>query len=1028
MDIGSAFRNVLGRFTNSGVKKTTNSFGNDFLRYGNRERMSADWVETELPTEDLYKGYSFAVIQKRGNKVASLAKSNLKTWAKPEVVDLFQEKDQIVLHPYLQVIEDSIKFSEKQFWKNISIYLDLAGIYYLGVVRTKMGQSEKLSDVKEFIMLNPYEVRRVINSQGELAGYVERKKDGRYREWPVEMMIEMRELNPFDPDNSAWSMSKAAKDAVFTLQEGGNYTRQSLHGNIDAPGIITTDVILDDESFANFRARVREHRKGEPLFGNGAGAIKWESMQIDLDKAALMDINNMSREELFAVSGTSKTTLGIEQSGTTRETARVQNENFASDTVQPRVEDIIDFLNLDYKKYYPEAYQKTGFYIMVESAVGRDYATDLQATQMRQAQVDLALNLIQAKYTPESAYQYAQGDIELTDLELQDGYDSPEMPTEGEEDGFDSGNGGGFDGGDNPSGSAPEVEVEEEVVENSVEVVSEHVHDNEIECPDCDKKIGEYINELGGLEGDSLETAYNSFLGEIVGIQHDAIEQAINRVDKNAFGIDDISSSEERAGLLERLKNALQKYWWFLVPLFGSRAIKNRDSEFKQAYEFVFNEAMKSKVDGEVANVAQSHLNTIFDDILSASNKAFAGVVENIAADLIISAYREDPSRFADYFKSEPTRRKAKSVIQRTDILEKNRKLYERANRLAEEGYDRRTIVKAIRKEYNTLSKNRAELIAGNETARAFSQSQYEADTQFLNKMGKLSTAYKELYSRSGNPCVYCQKLIDKGPIPFTSNFLDLGQSITVEENGKVHTFTANYEAISSGVVHPRCQCAYRLILDYKKTNSLEKNGNGGGNPNHDPKTGQFTTGSGGGRGKFDALREATNWTKDEVKSVAGYFGNFSNSDAVQDYLRGGDDKELTTGVKASECANALKDKISKTEFPEDITLYRGMMIRNDRLERAAANGFESNVFQSTSLIGNDASAILQEYKRSGKFDTEYYTPVLLKISAKKGQHFAASYIDAEHEIVLPPGSKFNVKKQSSNSSGMQIFEVDYDE
>lgn len=1001
MDFKSAFKSVIGKFNNSAITRSTSTYnGNSFLRFGNRSNIEADWSSIEMPQEAMYRGYSFAVIQKRGNKVASLAKTNLKTWAKPEVVDRFQDKNEQVYHPYLTLIEDSTRFSEKQFWKTISTYLDLAGRYYLGVIRTPMGNSDKMSDVKEFLMLNPYEIRRVINSKGELAGYIENKSDGRYREWPVSMIIEMRELNPFDPENGWWAMTDAAKEAVFTLQEGGNYTRQSLHGNIDAPGIITTDVILEDEDFANFRARVRDHQKGEPLFGNGAGAIKWESMQIDLDKAALMDINNMNREELFAVSGTSKTTLGIEQSGTTRETARVQNENFSSDTAQPRLEDIIDYLNLDYKKYYPENYEKTGFCIIVESAVGRDYSTENEATSVRSAQVDLAFKLIQAKYTPESAYQYAEGDITLADLELQDGFEEPDLGQ-----GMDGGMGG--NGNDEPttpdSSDSGRIAIEETVEDtneenkvvtneiapeeqgwvgatverieiknrltkglmaqlfegdlqeedtnipaeehphftvmygltekgmdtdlktlckeyvpkevkidsitnfdsedkniivaelektpeleemhnvflaqdhyeqefdeyrphvtlcyinknadpadfinvfknlegstirvtgyeidnpwvdknsNSFNETAEHQHidtdENNIECSCTQKKIADFINELGGLEGDSLEAAYKTLLGEIVSIQHDAINEAVEKVTINAFREDDISTTESRLGLLKRLKEAFKKYWWFIVPLFGEKAMKSRNNEFKRRFKFVFNQALQDKLDGEIGEVAQGHLNTIMGDILDASNHAFTEIVENVAAGLIITAYRADPTQFEPYFRTEPTKAKAIAAIRNTDILEKNRQIYEKANLLAQEGYDRQDIITAIKREFNHLSTTRANTIAGNETARAFTQTQYEADFQFLTKVGKITTAYKELYSRTGDPCIYCDALIKKGPIPFTQNFLNKGESITVDENGKTRTFTANYEAISAGVVHVNCHCGYKLLLDYKPGN-----------------------------------------------------------------------------------------------------------------------------------------------------------------------------------------------------------------
>lgn len=1164
MNFQSAFKNTLDKFTNSFNTRSTFTGGNDFLRYGNRNRLQANWSDVEVAVEDFYRGYSYAVIQKRGNKVASLALSNLKTYANPKTVDEFQKREEAPYHPYLTVIEDSVKFTEKQFWKNISIYLDLAGRYYLGVIRTKIGTSNTLSDVKEFVMLNPYEIRRVVNSQGELAGYIENKKDGRYREWPVYQIIEMRELNPFNPDDGQWAMVDAAKDAVFTLREGGDYTRQSLHGNIDAPGIITTDVILDDESFANFRARVTQHTKGEPLFGNGTGAIKWESMQVDLDKAALMDINNMNREELFAVSGTSKTTLGIEQSGTTRETARVQNENFASDTAQPRLEDIIGYLNLDYKRYYQNTYDLTEFSIIVESAVSRDYYTELNATQVRQAQLDLALNLMNAKYTPESSYQYAVGEIELSDLELQSGYDLPET---GEQTGQNTGEGGQEDGqsgdGNDPSGpdtpqtpeaevnnsieafpesqgwvgarvepievtarlgnlkkylykgdlqeettnvpgeknphytvvyglneaafETPDIDINETIQENLPKkvivndiitfekedyniIVAElvktqqlqslntellnlgsypqefdryrphvtlcyidkeanpndfiekfryligssllvtgydidnpfrEVQDNafdenteiqeaeledEIDCPNChQKKIADFVNELGELEGQSLKDAYDVLLGEITSVQKDAINLSSKNVTVNSFTESDLADDEQREWLLKCLKKAFKKYWWFIVPLFGQKAIKERNNEYDEDFTFTFNDEIQNKILDEVGEVAEGHLNTIFKDILDTANRAFTDVVREAAVDLILTAYRQDPSRFVDYFFTEPDKVEITKAIDTTDILEKNRKLYDRAYDLATEGYNRQEIIDKIQGEYDYLSQVRANTIAANETARAFTQSQYEADYQFLQNTGNLTTAYKELFSRTGDPCRYCQAIIDKGPIPFTSNFLNKGESITIEENGKVHTFTANYEAISAGVVHVNCHCSYRLLLNYKAENSASK-GNGG-NPNHDPETGRFTTGSGG-------------LSKDEESAVEWYVSG--EGQWINQELREGKD------TLSEEEKKKLADLMTATDREVSYEkLYRG--VDADTIFGSMSNLEYSNL-QDAIIYGDDPKGEIKS-KVEGLIGKEIEEKGFM--STSKNKDVALDYRDfaeLERSIVMEIDTGGSVK------------------
>lgn len=851
MNLKERLINALG-----GEVKTTNTVsGNDFLKYGSRGRgyINPDWKEVKMDDEDIYRGYPYAVIQKRANKVATLAKENLQTWAKPEVVDLWQKHDQDPLHPYLKLIEDSQDFSVKQFWKTICIYLDLAGAFYLAAIRTGRVSTNPnypsvFSDIQKFILLNPYEVKRVLNKDGQLAGYIERKKDGRYREWPIHMIIPMRELNPFD-SNKVWSMTDASKEATFTLSQSGSYTRESLNGNLNAPGILSTDVILEDNLFADFRERVVNHTKGEPLFGNGTGAITWTSMQQDLDKAALLDINEINRTTLFAVSGTSKTSLGIEQSGTTRETARVQTEQFISDTAQPRLEDIIDYLNLDYKRYYKTEYEKTGYWIEIKSAASRDYTTETQATQMRQAQSELAFQLMQKGYTMQSSYDYAEGKIELSDLELEKGLDKPQ------------GEMGGGTPPENTPSDAPESRISDDKQEDDSDTVSdeetpqnannelqealiereglephkglkvnspeeEHDHTN---C-DCGK-VEVLINELGETNGKTLDETYHKFLEDIERVQKETYKACVSKLSRNAFEESDIIGKRKKEALTKQLKQIIQNYWWILTPLMANSVLDDRNLEYGENVKFVFTNALQKKVEDNALRVSEGHMETILDDVLEASNKAYTEITEEAAAKLIVKAYKDNEAKYKKWFEEQPSMNEALKAIRNTDILEENRKIYERANELAIQGYKREDIIKRIREEYNHLSKKRADLIARNETSRAYGHAQYEADTQFLNSIGQLDTAYKQWYSRrpeneKDKICPFCQAMIDKGPIPFTENFISLGDTLTVERDGKVYNWVCNYENIESSTLHPNCLCSYHLILNGKTLNEANTAGN----------------------------------------------------------------------------------------------------------------------------------------------------------------------------------------------------------
>lgn len=830
MGLRSRIINALG-----GVEKPQkNSMsGREFLmgkdRYKGNDVLYPTWDEIKINDSDLYKGYSYAVIQKRGNKVASLARENITTWVNDEALDIFQQKEATPLHPYLKLIEDSEEFTEKRFWKDISIYLDLCGVYYLGVVRNIIPSRDKekfpdlYSTPTKFIMLNPYEIRRIVNSDGEVAGYVERKKDGRERIWGKHQIIEMRELNPFD-DTKTWSMTDAAKDSVYTINQSGDYARQALNGNLDAPGIITTDVILEDEDFANFRERVRQHRRGEPIFGNGSGAITWTNTQVNLDQAALPSINEISRTTLFAVSGTSKTSLGIEQAGTTRETARVQNENFAQDTALPRLEDIIDYLNLDYKQKYKDEYKKIGYTIEVKSVSGTDYNTEQSATEVRQTQFTLSQDIIYAGYTAESARQYAVGEIDLNGLE-EANYPTPK---DDDDESNPPENPEGPQGPQEPqtppttddTGENEELKKLEDIephadlkegeeTKNSPKELLEHHCCEDDEAPDIDF----YQNKLTEEDGVVLDEAYNKLLNEIRKVQKEAIAVSIENIVSNAYDESDLVKEDQKKTLTQKLKNAFSKYWKVLFPLFGATLILRRNQEFGVDYSFKFTNELQEIADENGARVAEGHIDTVFKDILKVTNETYEQAVEKEAVNLIYQQYDENPGKYSAYFKKKPTKKQILSAIRNTDILDINRSIYERANKLATEGEARASIIKTIRKEYNHLSQERATMIARNETSRAFTHSQYDADYQFLNSIGKLTNAYKQLYSRSGNPCKACQAVIDMGPIPFTQNFVDLGGTITYDDNGKEKNYTANYEAIKAGVLHPNCNCAYRLVF-----------------------------------------------------------------------------------------------------------------------------------------------------------------------------------------------------------------------
>lgn len=378
------------------------SLPNQYLKYG-RKAMRPDWTEIVMSDYDHYTGYGYAAIRNRAIKVARTAIDNLRVETEMESF----------VHPYVELIKNATKFTEFDFWETISTYLDLEGVYYLMAVRNVDGN--RYGNIQEFKLLNPYRIRRVIdNDTQDVTGYVE-TKNGLVREIPPGMIIEIKELNPFD-ENKAWSMTDAAKEPQFTLKTSGDYTRHALKNNINAPGILATDVVLDDEEFKNFKKRIKEHTKGEPIFGNGQGAITYNNMQIELSKAGLKEVTDVSLEQLIAVSGVSKSLMGIEQSGVTRETSRVQKELNMEDHILPRIQKVLGALNQDYKYHAPNAKPAS---LVIDNPMAIDLDADTKVVDLRTKKLALYQSLINRGIDQETAAKYVHEELDVEALDLE---------------------------------------------------------------------------------------------------------------------------------------------------------------------------------------------------------------------------------------------------------------------------------------------------------------------------------------------------------------------------------------------------------------------------------------------------------------------------------------------------------------------------------------------------------------------------------------------------------------------------------
>lgn len=819
MEITKRFKNALAAFN-----KTTNGGPdpNSFLRYGSR-RMPSTWSTPEISDEDFYTGLGFAVVNKRANRSVVIGKKFLYTNAKESVIARANEKGEKIVHPYLNLIRESTDFSERDFWYDISTYLDLEGVYYLMAVRA-VTASGKVGNIQKFTLLNPYNIRAVVDTRGNLGGYIEQRNDLR-REIPKEMIIPIRLLNPFDPEK-AYSLADAARDSQFTMKQANDFAREAIDGNLNAPGILSSAIELPDDQFDNFVERIKHHGRGEPLFGNGAGTVTWTDMQQDLDKAALDKINSINRDTLIAVSGLSVTGLGMEQTGTGREVSRSQKDDFTENAIMPQIENIIDALNLDYRKYYQDQYKSNGYSLSLDNPLEANYDAIQAEVDIRDSRFNLQQSLIKAGYTYDIAAKYANGDLSITDI------GEPEEPEEPEE----------------------EVAVEEET-----EPVEEVVETSSYTDKAFDVYEGYPIPVLQYLTDQADQINSISEQGSFIYsneplLQLNAASKTvrITRIDEmqnsliavvdgtTYIKLGEFNQNADRPAIIAKLNKRYKNQ-----PVAIKKKIDLNHDCHHDIYEVIKNAAFDQQA------LIDSNTNDLLTSAESAEEGLYNWYVDEINnGDLNPHADLDDfingmTLPFAVYFTvmfpiyaSYRVQQTANSlnitdevpVVAMTEEVKEVIKDFARREATSHMNTIKTDIENALaiirtktsnpsefkalfEQAFADIQKRRATTIANNAAARIFNISQYEADLQFLTRAGLVDKAYKQLFSLTGDPCSICEYIItqtNKAPIPFIQAFVDMGK--TIETPDRKMTF--NYEAITAGNVHPNCHCAYRLIVD----------------------------------------------------------------------------------------------------------------------------------------------------------------------------------------------------------------------
>lgn len=818
---------VFKRTPNNLQTQTTNSIANDFLRRGNFKAKQDVQLDQKFNPEMTVNGWMYAALNIRSDAFGEFCEENIISES---------EKQENPYHPYLKLIEESKEIPEYEFWKKAISNYDNYGLIYFFVLRRVVknadGSIQHIGIPTKINILNSSKIIPLTHD-GKIVGYREQVDSTHKREFAPEQIIRVINPHPRNQDEP-YSIYEAAKDYQYTINKGTEFAQNALINNINTPGILSTSEVLNDEEYDNLISRINSHEPGKAIVTDGTGNLTYTSISQSLDQAALPTLTELSRQTIFAVTGTSKTILGIEESGVTRDTSKVQDKKFIKRAIAPVAKRIISAFNFDYRIRYPELYKQNGVKMVIKSIY--DAAETSEQFDVQKKLFDDITEIIYSGYTKESAEKFMYGDISFADLEL-DAEDAQDI--EGEQENIDNQE-------NQPTEEEPTEESSEENDGSEKTLQHIHIENQESEMHNHTssdnyymKALKLHVNEQGELDeyGKSIENkinqAKNNLLKEIRTIQLQAIRESSSKLSVNAFDYKDIRTEEQEDTIYNKIKNALRKYWFLILPLVGKeRVIEDKNSikiskennpdlteeeiqekneEIKKAeVNLLGTKKVKDYIEQVSEKAAKSHTNTIYKTILDAVNKAENKILKNLFAKEYVEKFKQGEDK---WFKSKPTEKQVKSKLGNQNFIKDNQSLYDSVRKKIEEGFSREEIQRAIRKEYVDLSRTRANILVGNEMARSITSSQYVADYELLRKTNMLDKAYKRLVSSTGDPCPVCKALIDKGDIPFSDPFLELGDTIQVENDGKTTTFTCNYETIESGVVHCNCHCDYQLII-----------------------------------------------------------------------------------------------------------------------------------------------------------------------------------------------------------------------
>lgn len=544
--------------------------------------------------EEIYQGYIFAAIKKIAGKTAEVLTDHI------EIVDENNDEVDGARHPYQDAI-DAATMDNTLFFKGIATYVVVLGEAFVDAgLRTMVAGNIKASSA--FNLLQSNRVTRTYDDAGELKTYklTDKLPNGldKVEHYLPSNVIAITDLNPWDL-RKGYGMMRPIVDKIALESMATKLQIATLSNSIKAPGVLSSKEKLEGDDYQELKNQVETRytsndmdKAGVPIVTNG-GFIDYTSLLEDLDKLAMLKIRNMNRDSFFAALGVSKTILGIEESGVTRDTSRVMTENFILDQVMPLANSILNAFNQDYINNYPVDYAKNKLKMRAIAPIEKDLEQEKGEADIAKLKAETFKTLIDAGVDPEQATVIAG--IELKDDAKITMVVKPE-----------------------PKNTITLTEEQLKLITNSGKTEPSQVIINQNKGKEVHqhdpKEIAEIAkNSLSPKESQKIvnaEIVLTEKLRELDGNLGEQYAKSVNQID-----------TKTQETYTADVAEALAAYYTVAVPIFGNARAALTAADFEKDLEpFIYNDAVKQIIRERLAKVANGHFATIDKELTEVIN------------------------------------------------------------------------------------------------------------------------------------------------------------------------------------------------------------------------------------------------------------------------------------------------------------------------------------------------------------------------------------------------------------------------